>query len=224
MNENITLLNRPPIGFIVEGRGEYNCYPSLVCRIIDSSGFKVPRVNAGGYGNILRHLRDQLQALVLADHPFHVIVTVDLKEVIELGLHSDCRQLRADLEKQAKDWLVNARCDHRLQPLPELITVVVQVQKFESWMIADVSSLRESGCLRAEEPQFSNVDEEIRDPAAWLRNRISPALNFKNPKCAKCIISCLDLTVVRKHSPSFDKFHREVLSSYNCWCQACHIP
>ncbi len=37
------LIARPPIGFIVEGHGEYNCYPSLVQRIVGAKGFHIPR-------------------------------------------------------------------------------------------------------------------------------------------------------------------------------------
>jgi len=81
MSEGVSLPNRPPIGFIVEGHGEYNCYPSLVSRIVDGDGFKIPRVNAMGCGNIVRHLDRQLRPLVLADHPYRVIVTLDLSSL-----------------------------------------------------------------------------------------------------------------------------------------------
>lgn len=223
MNEEVALLNRPPIGFVVEGHGEYNCYPSLVCRIVNGTGFKIPRVNAGGYGNIARHLGEQLKALVLADHPYAVIITLDLKDVLEIGLFNSCKDLCVDLENQVREWLTSSQCEPRLQPLPEHIVFVIQVQKFESWIIADVEGLKKSGCLKTDLPQCSNTDKEVPDPATLLRKHMLPGQNQKNPRCAKSIISCLDPSVIRLYSPSFDKFYREVEFSYGCWCQACHL-
>jgi hypothetical protein len=223
MSEEITLLCRPPVGFVVEGHGEYNCYPSLVCRIIDGAGLNVPRVNAGGCGNIVRHLGEQLKALVLAHHPYHIIIGLDLKDLLERGLYGDCRQLRADLESQAREWLVSSQSEPRFHPLPERIIVVVQIQTFESWIISDLGGLRESGYLAVDLPQFSNTDQEVPDPVAWLRKYMAPGRNQKNPKCAKAIISCLDPATMRANSPSFDKFCREILLSYSSWYQACHI-
>lgn len=223
MSARITALERPPIGFVVEGRGEYNCYPSLVCRVVGASGFKVPRVNAGGYGNIVRHLRDQLDVLTLAHHPFHIIVTMDLRDILDDGLYTDCAQLCDDLQKQARDWLRDARDDTRLHPLPGLVSIVVQVPKFESWMAADIPGLVASGYLQSEPPQCSNVDDEIRDPATWLSRHVTPGRSLKNPRSAKCVVSRLSPTIMREHSRSFDKFCREVESAYDCWSQACRV-
>jgi len=223
LNDPVPLVSRPPIGFIVEGHGEYNCYPSLVCRIVQGSGFSVPRVNAGGYGRITRHLPDQLRDLVLAHHPYHVIITLDLKDVLDAGLYGSCGELRTDLEHQAREWLASSHEAPRLQPLPERISVVIQVQKFESWMIADIGGLRQAGYLGVEEAQPVNVDDHVTDPTSWLRARMLPGLNHKDPRCAKKVISCLDPRVIRVNSRSFDKFYREVLSSYAGWFQLCDI-
>jgi len=221
MHETILPVNRPPIGFIVEGHGEYNCYPSLVCRVVNSTGFPVPRLNAGGYGKITSHLADQLRDLVLTHHPYHVIITLDLREVLAGGLYSSCAELRADLEHQAAHWLASSQVQPRLHPLPERIIAVIQVQSFESWMIADIGGLRESGYLAVDECQPENVDEEVSNPASWLHRRRLPGRNHKNPMCARAIISCLDPSVVRSNSRSFDKFCREVLLSYSAWCREC---
>jgi hypothetical protein len=223
MSEGIDLVRRPPLGFIVEGHGEYNCYPSLVCRIVEAKGFNVPRVNAGGYGNIARHLGDQLHALVLAHHPYHVIVTLDLKDVVDAGLYSDCADLRQDLEHQVEEWLETRGSHQRLRPLPERILAVVQVQSFESWMLADISGLRSCGYLRADEAQPRHVDDEVPDPVSWLRGRTAPGRNHKNPGCAREIISSLNPSAMRVNSRSFDKFHREVSSSFDRWRRECGI-
>jgi hypothetical protein len=223
MSERSLLVARPPLGFVVEGQGEFNCYPSLVCRVVDASGFAIPIVNAGGYGNITRHFGDHLGHLALAYHPYHVIVTMDLKDALEAGLYESCESLRAHLEEQARDWLRRARQQPRLCPLPERIVAVIQVQKFESWMIADIGGLRESGYLAVDEDQPPDVDQQVTDPAAWLRGRTLGGLNPKNPRCAKQVISCLDPVIIRVNSRSFDKFRREVCASYGRWSDECGL-
>jgi len=141
--------------------------------------------------------------------------------VLHAGLFSSRAELCTDLGNQATEWLASSQCESRLQPLPEDIVIVLQVQKFESWMIADVEGLKRSGCLRTDVPQEPNTDL-VADPAALLRRHMSPSQDQKNPRCAKSIISCLDPGAMRLRSPSFDKFYRKVESSYASWCQACH--
>jgi uncharacterized protein DUF4276 len=220
MSENIALFARPPIGFVVEGHDEHACYPSLVARITGSQGYNIPIANARGYGNIVRHLGEQLQDIVLSHHPYHIVVTVDLKEVLADGVYDDCRQLKLELDRQAQVWLAQAKHDSRLQPLPKLITTVIQIQQLESWAIADCQSLREADFLSADEVQICNSDT-VPNPATWLRKRLPPRYDLKKPDCAKKIIGCLDLHTMRRNSHSFDKFYRVVSSSYHCWCQAC---
>ena len=214
------LVARPPIGFIVEGHGEYNCYPSLVQQIVGNKGFHIPRVNAGGVGSLVRNIRKYLRMLVLTHHPFHIIITVDLKDTIKQKLAPSCEQLRTDLSKQVKNWLENeAQYDARLQPLPERITVVIQIQTFETWLIADVVSLVKAGYIKKGTKQPSNVDEQVTKPAQWLRKRSKQ--DIKNPKYAKAMASQLDPKVMRLNSHSFDKFFREVERSYLSWIEAC---
>jgi len=220
MNDHSSELNRPPLGFIVEGQGEYNCYPSLVFRILQSHGFRLPIVNAGGCGNVVRNLPSQLRSLVLAFHPREVIVTVDLRDVLKQRLFRDCAELTTALAEEASTWLDSALTDPRLQPLPARIAVVIQIQEFESWFIADCSALRRSGFLRADPPDFSNVDNEIEDPVSWLREFLTPTFDVKNPMHARSLVSALNPSSIRALSPSFDKFAREVTSSYRNWLDA----
>jgi len=93
MSEFIEKICQPPIGFIVEGDGEYYCYPSLVCRILRKRGFDIPIVNAGGCGSLVKRLDDHLDSLVLSKHPYNIIVTLDLKDMLSEHFYSDCKQL-----------------------------------------------------------------------------------------------------------------------------------
>lgn len=220
MNEPSDEILRPPMGFVVEGHGEFNCYPSLVHRIVGAHGFKIPRVNAGGYGNIVRNLGDQLRALVLAEHPAAIIVSVDLREVIRDDICATCAELVTALRQQVQDWQVEAIADDRMIPMPSGISIVIQIQQFESWVVADLQSLLMSGYSLPHQPNFTNVDVEVPNPAAVLRDQIDPAIDLKNPTIAKSVFTQLDVDTMRHFSPSFDKFYREVLASYGDWVEA----
>lgn len=218
-----SLETRPPIGFVVEGQGEFNAYPSLVARITGALGVHFPCVNAGGYGNIVRHVDEYVDRLVRYKHPFHVIVTVDLRDVIRDGLFSSCRELRSELVNKIQRWQQLSEQKDCLQPLPECITVVVQVQMLESWVIADVSSLQKVGYAKPDVTQPLDVDGTIDNPETWLGRHVSRYTSLKDPTKAKEIMGLLDPHSMRKHSHSFDKFYRTVQAAYWRWCDQCGL-
>lgn len=218
----ISIIERPPFGFVVEGHGEYNCYRSLACRIVGVSGIHIPIVNAGGTGNIVRHLIDHLNDIVLTNHPCHILISVDLKDNIGQN-YRDCEHLRDELTKQAAEWLKIASSNSRLQPLPHQIDIIIQIPKFESWILADINNLKSTGYVSIEENHINDVDNQILNPAKWLEERITCGRRLKDPRFAKDIISRLDPHVMRQNSKSFDKFFRETLSAYENWCQMCGI-
>jgi len=213
-------IHLPPLGLIVEGEGEFHSYPSLVCRILNLPQLHIPIVNACGVGNLVRHLEDQLNSLVRLRHPYDIIVSIDLKDVIDQHLYSDCAQLKLDLETKAGDWLENAQKNDRLKPLPNRIAIVVHVQQFETWLISDLKNLCSLG-IKVD--QIEDVDSKILNPSAWLKEHMPPFYNLKNPKHAKNIVSQLDPSVMMGNSRSFHKFSREVTLSYKRWCKECGI-
>ena len=218
----LSLISRPPLGFVVEGAGEHGCYPSIVSRIVNASNFDIPIVNAGGYGGIIRNIHEQLTSLLRLKKPYHIIVTVDLKDVIDDGFYSTCEDLLLDLNCKISDWFNSAQDDPRLQPLPERISVVVQIPKFESWFVADVASLKTSGHVQSDADQPDNTDE-LRNPAQWLKDRIIGTKSIKNQRHVRLMVSSLNPEVMRVHSPSFDKFYREVQSSFISWYSDCQL-
>ena len=213
--------NRPPIGFIVEGQGEYNCYPSLLCRCVGEKGFNIPRINAGGYGGITKRLDEQLTDLCMLYSPLHVIVTIDLVDVIKAGTHINCESLLQFLSDKANDWLICTSKDSRIINQPESITVILQIQKFEAWIIADVRNLRKNKILPNTIPDISDADG-VLDPALWLSTNLLNKRNIKNPNYAKELISMLNPDHMKKNSRSFNKFYREVSSKYNNWKEQCN--
>ena len=176
-----------------------------------------------GYGSVIRKLDEHLNHIVLADHPCNIIVTVDLKDVVSEKIYSECKVARKDLEQQAEAWLEKVSKHERLIPLPYRIVIVFQIQKFETWIISDISGLSKSGYIVKPEIQLQNVDEQIINPMAWLKSNLIPDTSLKNPKHAKAIISQLNPNVMRRNSPSFDKFFRETTLCYKDWCSVCGI-
>jgi len=208
---------RPPLGFVVEGTGEYYCYPSLCARIVGAAGgLHIPVVNAQGCGNIVSRLEEQLQSLVLLYNPFEIVVTIDLRDVLSQDMFDSCEDLVHELSQRARAWLEQAGSDSRLCPLPERISIVIQVQKFESWILADVESLWPNH-LRRRTSQIGDVDHAVDDPARWLKDHLIPFQDIKNPHDAKSIISVLNPDVMRTNSRSFDKLYREIQDSYQRW-------
>lgn len=213
------MVTRPPVGFVVEGRGEYNCYPSLFCRCIGGVSLPVPRVNAGGYTNIIKRLKEHLTDLCISHKPYSIIVTIDLRDVIREKHVSNCQELLVLLKEQVEEWFTEAHSDKRLYPLPVSITPVIQVHTFESWIIADLEGLKQSNYILENTEEFTNV-EEIGNPAKWLRENMVHRTDIKNPHFAQEIISVIDPDRMKKSSASFDKFYRECCAFYSDWVEA----
>lgn len=207
---------RPPIGFIVEGHGEYNCYPSLFCRISNSTGFKIPIINAGGCGSIIRRLGDQLNDMLAMSSPESIIITVDLKDVLHQNFASDYDELIKLMSKAVQDWRIEAEQNERIQPLPYRISCIVQGRKFESWLIADIDGLKKADLIRSDVPEIADA-EAIDEPAAWLKSALKVECNIKSPQFAKKIVSAISPSEMRTRSKSFNRFHSECESMYSEW-------
>jgi hypothetical protein len=210
------MTNRPPIGFIVEGHGEYNCYPSLFCKISQSTGIKIPIVNAGGCGSIVKHLDEQLNSLLTIDSPESVIITIDLKDALHQGFAKDHDGLIELLSRAIKKWKKSAANDLRLQPLPKYICCVIQVRKFESWLIADIEGLKNADLIRQDIVQMPDA-EAITEPTAWLKSALKCEANLKSPQFAKKIVSSLTPLIMKAHSQSFSRFYDECNEIYKEW-------
>ena len=220
----INAIERPPIGFIVEGHGEHNCYPSLVRRILNVSGLHFPIENAQGTGNIVRHLHEQLDDIVLTHHPYYIIISTDLRDNIGQSF-TDCAQLRTDLIRQVEVWLQISSTNARLNPLPNRVEVIIQIQQFETWILSDINNLSATGYFAINNSQFNfiDIDAQISNPAQLLQQCNNCGRKLKDPRFAKDIITRLNPNIMRQNSKSFDKFFREVQKSYQNWCHSCGI-
>jgi hypothetical protein len=210
----------PPVGFVVEGDGEYQSYPSLAAKLLDG-GYHFPIANAGGYGNLIGRVGEQLTDLCRRYSPYTAIVTIDAVDSVKDGLFPNCAALREALDAEVAQWLASAADDGRITLVPQRVAVVVQVPKFEGWIACDCESLVTADLMEPAvlaEPRWCESDGG--NPDRLLRTYFMPGVTVKSPAKAKQIVSALDLHRVRAASRSFDKFARELTACFSVWKQA----
>lgn len=59
-----------PVGFVVEGKGEFQCFPVFLSKISGLNGIKVPINQPQGYGRILSAIESELDDLVCSGQVF----------------------------------------------------------------------------------------------------------------------------------------------------------
>lgn len=212
------VVSRPPIGFIVEGHGEYDSYPTIVSKIV-GNGYFIPRVNAKGNGGILKHLSEHLDDLVTASHPHEIIITIDLQDNIGTMGIDNCIDLKKIVEKQIDDWYARSQGSIKMNPLPRSIRVVIQDPQFEAWLISDKESLKTDGhiILTGSEGAWSNVDSEVDNPQKWLDAKSGSKFDMKKPSDCKTLAKSLNIDRASSASRSFRKFVNEVKASKSRW-------
>ena len=213
------LAARPPLSFIVEGHGEYESYPSIVASVLGITGLHVPILNARGVGGIISDLEQHLDDLVTLHHPFGVVVTLDLRDVLDQGLYDTCAATREDLMDRISEWAADRAGRSRFDPMPDHVGVVLQIQCLETWWMADPHALLGCGAFEFDvaDCQWGCVDDDVSNPVAWLKQRAGQSANLKSPRLARAILGSADVAVMRAASNSFDKFARDVTSIYQAW-------
>lgn len=215
-----TSANRPVFGFVVEGSGEHAVYPSLVARIVGSPVY-TRAVNAEGYGGILGNLEEHLDELVSVCHPVTIIVTVDLRDVVDAGACADCVELLQLIGSTVRTWQASRLAFPIMDPMPQHIAVVAQIPTFESWWIADPDALNSLHGISIDpaECNWRNVDDEVPNAEAFLRSRCQLPLNLKSPTLAKEVMGTVSIQVVQQRSRSFRKFVKEIRAGFDRWQQ-----
>lgn len=206
MNDQFSSPCRPPVGFVVEGHGEYHCYPSLFSKSIGKSGMFVPRINAGSCGTLIKHLQEQITDLVKTYFPINIVVTVDLIDALEQNLAKSESDLIDRLNAECDEWLKSAKNDGRIKHLPEKIVCIPQILKFESWLVADLEGLHEAGLLKERFDEFSDT-ETIKRPDTWLKENVLISGNIKSPRNAKTIVSAIRPVFMKERNSSFNAFY-----------------
>lgn len=214
----MNIFERPPIGFIVEGHGEYKSYPTLLCRILNAS-LEVPCINTRGFGGITSNLEEHLTDIAITSSPYCIIVTIDLCDAIENGVCRNCAELLDILDGKVDKWFDNINEDDRIQYPPERVKTVIQIQNLETWLISDPESLSQVDWMDIciQNCEWDNVDDDISNPKSWIKERCNPDINFKKPRIVSEIFANHDHTIMAENSNSFDKFLREAESLYSLW-------
>lgn len=205
-------LNRPPLGFIVEGDSEFQGYYTILATGLGYPTGHLPISNAGGAGAIHKDLEDLLDELCRTRQPRTIIVTVDSRDFRNRESLCDCSALRLHLQGRADLWLQTRLIENRGFLLPRKVQVIIQDPMYECWLIADVEGLTAAVDIVAIDvpPTWLQVDQEVRNPAAWLRQHLKPGLSPKNPLVLKRLAKHLVPDRIAARSKSFDKFWREV--------------
>lgn len=219
--------SRPPIGMIVEGRGESAAFPAVVAKITKCA-LDVRVLPADGCGDIVKNLEDLLSDMVIVHHPYSIIITLDLGDIVGKD-YLDRTDAHDRLSSRLSKWCENAVSDKRLQPLPEKLCVAFQEPKLEAWMMADVESLVESldALSGTGYEQWTNVDIDVSDHVKWIAKYVRPTVDTKKPREVRLLFSRMDTDKARRMSQSFDVFCGSVEHKYNAWYQLatkCETP
>jgi len=219
MNEDVwRVCNRPAIGFIVEGDGEYAVYPSLVARVLKTHGLYVRVQNAAGFSNIHSHLEELLTRQIALCHPLTMVIALDAQDPVRAGLHCSCEEARQELLRRARRCIAECGESHRYRPVPLSVEVVMQVPVFESWLLADLEGLRHHPSFHGVQPQnWANVDADVANPRGWLRQQATGRFNTKRPHIVKGAFDCCSVSNLEAGSRSFRKLAKELRSAYATW-------
>lgn len=205
------MFQRPKIGFIVEGDSEYHCFPSIVSKVI-SYNPNYPINNTKGNGRIFNKLDEEIRLMVQYRKPEKIIVTIDLKDLIDVGMIESCIALKERLQAQSNKWLEDHKQSSLADILPSEIIVVIIDKTFETWIMSDLDGLKECKYIDPSkiDEQFLDVDSEVKNPCLWISKKLKDNIDIKNIHHIKHFVSGLDVSRAALKSRSFRKFCKEV--------------
>jgi hypothetical protein len=200
------------LALIVEGHCEYDSFPSIISKIPNTPQY-VPIINAGGIGNIMKNVQEQLLTMIKIHSPRKIVITLDYRDALKENLVQDCIELKYMVTQKCQEF-IDSQVNGSLN-LPNNIVVVVADKTFESWVCADIISLKSNENFNSEliTEEFQNVDIEIPNPSQWLTSKLASDIDIKNRRNRVKIYKNIDPIVAREKSKSFDKFFREVTNT-----------
>lgn len=200
------------LGLIVEGHCEYDSFPSILSNI-PYTPYYTPIVNAGGIGNIMKNLHELLLALIKSYSPRKIVITLDYRDALRENLVTDCIELKNIVSQKAQEFTQN-QANGSLN-LPDSIVVVIADKTFETWICADIISLRENDFFNKEflNEEFKNVDIDIPNPTQWLESKLIKDVDIKSRRNRVKIYKRINPENARLNSRSFNKFYREVTNT-----------
>lgn len=200
------------LGLIVEGHCEYDSFPSIISKI-PNTPYYVPVINAGGIGNIIKNVDEQLLSMIKVHSPRKIVITLDYRDALKENFVQDCIELKNLVTRRCQDFIESQK--NGSLNLPNSIVVVIADKTFESWVCADVISLKANENFNAKliTEEFQNVDIEIPNPSQWLYSKLTNDIDIKNRRNRTKIYKAINPEIAREKSKSFDKFYREVTNT-----------
>ncbi|WP_026897097.1 DUF4276 family protein [Daejeonella oryzae] len=202
------------LGLIVEGHCEYDSFPSIISKI-PNTPYYVPILNAGGIGNIIKNVHEQLLLMIKTHSPRKIVITLDYRDALRENLVQDCIELKNIVSQRCQEF-IDSQQNGNLN-LPNSIVVVIADKTFETWVCADIISLKDNDNFNADliTEEFENVDIEIPNPNQWLESKLAKDIDIKNRRNRVKIYKGINPNVAKEKSKSFNKFYREITNTNN---------
>lgn len=189
------------ISSIVEGHGEVSSVPILIRRIAalhqPSMLVEAPRPLRAPADRLRRHgeLERYVELAARSVGPSGgVLVLLDADD------DADCpARLGPELL---------ARCVAQRGDMP--ISVVLAKREFEAWFLAAAASIAGRRGLSSDLIGPARP-EEVRGAKEWLRRHMGPGATYAPTQDQPALAAIFDFSMAAATSPSFARFHREVL-------------
>src|SRR5690606_3662528 len=110
--------------------------------------YYVPIVNAGGIGNIMKNIHEQLLSIIKLYSPRKIVITLDYRDALRQKFVENCIELKNIVSQKCQDF-INGQENGNLN-LPQKIVVVIADKTFESWICADIISLKNNENFNSE--------------------------------------------------------------------------
>lgn len=182
---------------IVEGDGDFDAVPELIRRIshdLERFDVQVCRPHKrGDLPKVLGRFDDYFQTAMLEGCPILWVLDYDCEDCNDQAAHVD--ELRSRAKKLARGAAYE---------------FVFIVKEFESLFLADSKTTRRVFPDIPESLVFPANPEAIRDAKGWLSAARPKGFAYKPTQHQKQLASQVELTTLRKSSPSFVRFEAAV--------------
>jgi hypothetical protein len=183
---------------IVEGDGDLAAVPELIRRVCHEHGrydVVVGRPHKrGDLPKVISRLENYLEVALLHDCPILWVLDYDCDECTDVQAHL------VELRKRAAPVVGQTR-----------VEFVFMVKEFETLFLADHATTRRVFPDIPGDLVFPTDPETIRDAKGWLSGARPKGFAYKPTQHQARLTSQVDLRVLRRGSPSFQRFEAAVI-------------
>ena len=183
---------------VVEGDGDMAAVPELMRRIAHDHGrfdIDIPRPQKrGDLPKVLARFDNYLEVALLDDLPILWVLDYDCDDCKDVAKHTAT---------------LNAPAAVRSGKLP--VEFVFMVKEFETLFLADAQTTRSVFPDIAADTSFPADPESVRDAKGWLSSARPKGLAYKPMQHQHRLAAQVNLSRLRKTSPSFDRFEQALI-------------